>query len=102
MVKADIVEMINECMGFTKVESLDLIETVFSIMKDTLEAGENIKIYGFGNFEVKKKNERQGRNPQTGETLTIEARHVLTFKPSKILKAAVNWKGYSGDNNDNG
>jgi integration host factor subunit alpha len=102
MVKADIVERINESMGFTKVESLDLIETVFSVIKDTLEVGENIKITGFGNFEVKRKNERPGRNPQTGETITIEARHILTFKPSNILKSAVNGKLNSGDNNDNG
>lgn len=90
MTKADIVERINVGTGFTKTESMDLLETVFSIMKDTLEAGENIKVAGFGNFEVKGKKDRLGRNPQTGEPLTIEARRILTFKPSNILKAAIN------------
>jgi integration host factor subunit alpha len=60
------------------------------IMKSTLETGEKIKVAGFGNFEVKQKKDRIGRNPQTGETITIEARSVLTFKPSVVLKAAVN------------
>jgi integration host factor subunit alpha len=59
-------------------------------MKDTLEAGENLKISGFGNFEVRQKADRRGRNPQTGETITIEARRVLTFKPSSILRRSVN------------
>jgi len=63
---------------------------VFSIIKDTLETGEKIKIAGFGNFVVKAKADRRGRNPQTGEAITIEARKVLTFKPSMILKEAVN------------
>jgi integration host factor subunit alpha len=59
-------------------------------MKNTLEAGENLKISGFGSFVVKQKNDRRGRNPQTGETITIEARRVLTFKPSNLLRDAVN------------
>ena len=59
-------------------------------MKSTLEAGEMLKISGFGNFVGKQKADRRGRNPQTGEALTIEARSILTFKPSNLLKEAIN------------
>jgi integration host factor subunit alpha len=90
MTKADIFEKVQVGMGLTKKESADLVETVFSVMKSTLESGENLKISGFGNFVVKQKADRRGRNPQTGETLTIEARRVLTFKPSGILKDLIN------------
>jgi integration host factor subunit alpha len=62
-------------------------------MKDTLASGENLKISGFGNFEVNQKHDRRGRNPQTGETMIITARKVLTFKPSGVLKQAINADG---------
>lgn len=90
MTKADIVERIHEKIGFSKKESAELVESLFSIMKGTLETGEKIKIAGFGNFVVKDKNDRRGRNPQTGESITITARRILTFKPSQVLKAAIN------------
>ena len=90
MTKADIVERVSERIGTTKKESQDLVESVFSLLKSTLESGEKIKISGFGNFEVKQKKDRRGRNPQTGETITIEARQILSFKPSSLLKAAIN------------
>ena len=90
MTKADIAEKIQVTIGLTKKESSEIIEAVFFIMKSTLESGENLKISGFGNFVVKQKNDRRGRNPQTGEAITIEARRVLTFKPSNLLKVAVN------------
>ena len=90
MTKADIVERIMTTTGFSRMESFDMFELVFSIMKDTLEDGEAIKISGFGKFEVKQKKDRRGRNPQTGEDLTIEARRVLTFKPSTLLRKAIN------------
>ena len=67
-----------------------MLETVFAIMKSTLESGEKLKISGFGNFEVKQKADRRGRNPQTGEAITIEARRILTFKPSTLLRQAIN------------
>ena len=67
-----------------------MMEEVFSIIKSTLEQGENLKIAGFGNFMVKQKSDRRGRNPQTGETITISARSVVTFKPSAILREAIN------------
>ena len=90
MTKADIVERVHDRLDFTKNESVELLELVFSIMKKTLERGENLKISGFGNFEVKRKHDRRGRNPQTGEAITIEARRVLTFKPSAVLKNRIN------------
>lgn len=90
MTKADIVERIYEKTGFHKKEAADLVETVFDIMKDTLERGEILKVAGFGNFVVKQKKDRRGRNPQTGEDITITARKILTYKPSAILKQTIN------------
>jgi integration host factor subunit alpha len=90
MTKADIVERIQTNTGFTKKEAAEMLESVLSIMKTTLETGEKIKIAGFGNFEVKQKKDRRGRNPQTGESITIDARRILTFKPSTILRQAIN------------
>ena len=84
------VEKIHSATGFTKKDAAELVESVFSIMKATLESGENLKISGFGTFEVKQKKDRRGRNPQTGETITIEARRVLSFKPSGVLRQAIN------------
>jgi integration host factor subunit alpha len=90
MTKAEIVETIYERVGFSKKESADLVETVFEIIKETLSAGEKVKISGFGNFVVRQKNERKGRNPQTGEEIRLPARRVLTFKPSLVLKNVLN------------
>ncbi|MBF0491361.1 MAG: integration host factor subunit alpha [Deltaproteobacteria bacterium] len=90
MTKADIVEAIYEKIGFSKKESADIVELVFDGMKETLEKGEKIKISGFGNFVVRAKRPRVGRNPQTGEEIEISARKVLTFRPSQVLKAALN------------
>jgi len=88
--KADIVERVAEKCDITKKEAIDMVESVFSILKNTLEDGEDIKISGFGKFEVKTKRARKGRNPQTGESIVIEARRILTFKPSTILKSSIN------------
>lgn len=90
MTKADIVEAIYEKVGFSKKEAADLVEMVFETIKETLEAGEKIKISGFGNFVVRRKQPRVGRNPQTGEEITITDRRVLTFKPSAVLKESLN------------
>lgn len=90
MTKADLVEKIHRTNGFSKKESVDMLETVLSVMKATLESGEKLKISGFGNFEIKQKTDSRGRNPQTGETITITARRVLTFKPSILLGKAIN------------
>lgn len=90
MTKADIVEKIYEKVGFSKKESAELVESVFDLIKNTLEKGDKIKIAGFGNFVVKEKADRRGRNPQTGEEITISARKILTFKPSQVLKSSLN------------
>ncbi|HPM76678.1 MAG TPA: integration host factor subunit alpha [bacterium] len=89
MTKADLINSIYERVGFSKKESARIVELVFDIIKDTLEEGEKIKISGFGNFIVREKRSRIGRNPQTGEEIEISARRVLTFKPSQVLRNAL-------------
>ena len=86
MTKADIVERVSERIGTTKKESQDLVESVFSLLKSTLESGEKIKISGFGNFQIRTKAPRPGRNPRTGEAIPIEARRAVTFHASPKLK----------------
>ncbi|APG25624.1 MAG: integration host factor subunit alpha [Syntrophotalea acetylenica] len=90
MTKADLVEKVYLKTGFSKKESSDIVEMVFDLMKNTLEKGEKIKLAGFGNFVVKQKATRRGRNPQTGEEIEISSRNILTFKPSQVLKSAIN------------
>ena len=90
MTKADLIESVYLKTGFSKKESAEIVETVFDLIKTTLEDGEKIKIAGFGNFVVKEKATRRGRNPQTGEEIEITARRILTFKPSQVLKNAIN------------
>jgi integration host factor subunit alpha len=90
MTKADLIENIYLKTGFSKKESADIVEIVFDLMKSTLEDGEKIKIAGFGNFVVKEKASRRGRNPQTGDEIEISSRKILSFKPSQVLKAAIN------------
>ncbi len=84
--KADIVERVYKEAGFSKKEAADLVDLVFKVIKDKLARGEKVKISGFGNFSIRDKATRVGRNPQTGEAMNISARRVLTFKPSQILK----------------
>jgi integration host factor subunit alpha len=90
MTKADIVEALYEKVGFSKKDAADLVELVFDQIKNTLAQGQKIKISGFGNFVVREKRSRIGRNPQTGESIEISARRVLTFRPSQVLRAEVN------------
>ena len=90
MTKADIVERIYEKVGFSKKEATDVVESIFEIIKLHLERGEKVKISGFGNFVVNAKHSRKGRNPQTGQEIIISGRRVLTFKPSPVLKKAIN------------
>ena len=90
MTKADLVERVYENVGFSKKEAAEVVDDVFEIVKSHLSDGEKIKISGFGNFEVREKAARRGRNPQTNQTIIISARRVLTFKPSQVLKAALN------------
>jgi integration host factor subunit alpha len=96
MTKADIIEGVYEKVGFSKKESAEIVELVFDTLKETLERGDKVKISGFGNFLVKQKNTRVGRNPQTGEEIEIPARRVLTFRPSQVLKSALNANSADG------
>lgn len=91
MTKAEIIDSVYEKVGgFSKKESAEIVETVFDTMKNVLATGEKIKISGFGNFVVREKKQRVGRNPQTGDPIPISARRVLTFKPSQVLKTILN------------
>ncbi len=90
MTKADIVEIVYEKVGFSKKDVAAVIEDIFECVKGTLERGEKVKISGFGNFSVREKRARRGRNPQTGGEITIEERRVMTFKASQILKKSIN------------
>ena len=91
MTKAEIIDSVYEKVGgFSKKESAELVEAVFDAMKEVLTQGQKIKISGFGNFVVRAKRQRMGRNPQTGEPIPISARRVLTFKPSQVLKGLLN------------
>lgn len=90
MTKADIVEALYEKVGFSKKEAADLVELVFDNLKATLAKGQKVKISGFGNFVVREKRSRVGRNPQTGQSIEISARRVLTFRPSQVLRSEVN------------
>ena len=89
LTKADIVERVYKEAGFSKKEAADLVDLVFKVIKDTLARGEKVKISGFGNFSIRDKPTRIGRNPQTGESMEISARRVLTFKPSQVLREDV-------------
>ncbi len=86
LTKADIVERIYKDVGFSKVEAIEVVDLMFKIIKETLSHGEKIKLSGFGNFSIRDKATRVGRNPQTGKSMDISARRVLTFKPSQVLK----------------
>lgn len=90
MTKAEIVEKVAGNIGCSRREAVEYVESLLDILKSNLECGEYIKISGFGNFVVKQKADRRGRNPQTGESITINARRILTFKPSTVLRNAIN------------
>ena len=90
MTKADIIDSIYEKVGFSKKESAEIVELIFAALKETLEKGDKVKISGFGNFDVKTKKARPGRNPQTKKPIEISARKVLKFRASQVLKNALN------------
>ena len=90
MTKVDIIESIYEKVGFSKKEVAKIVESVFDMIKESLQKEDKIKISGFGNFVVRSKKSRRGRNPQTGSDIEITARRILTFKPSQVLKGALN------------
>ncbi|PIQ44174.1 MAG: integration host factor subunit alpha [Gammaproteobacteria bacterium CG11_big_fil_rev_8_21_14_0_20_46_22] len=89
LTKADLAEYLYESIGLNKREAKDLIEAFFNEITHSLERGESVKLSGFGNFELREKPSRPGRNPKTGEPVTISARRVVTFKPSQQLRQRV-------------
>ncbi len=91
--KASMIDEICEKIGLPKNDSTDVVELLFETMKRTLERGENLKISGFGSFNVRNKKSRLGRNPQTGQAMEIIARKVVTFKPSQVLRDVLNPEG---------
>jgi integration host factor subunit alpha len=90
LTKAHIVEQLFAKNFFTKAESAQVIETLFEIIKQTLEQGEDVLISGFGRFCVNGKHQRRGRNPQTGEAIVLPPRRVVTFKCSGVLREKIN------------
>jgi integration host factor subunit alpha len=90
MTKADIITQVYEKLGFSKTESSNTVEHFFDIVKACLTEGTNVNISGLGNFIVRKKKARKGRNPQTGDEIEIAPRTVLTFRLSQVLKGELN------------
>jgi integration host factor subunit alpha len=94
LTKADLAEMLFDELGLNKREAKEIVESFFEEIRSALETNEQVKLSGFGNFELRDKNSRPGRNPKTGEEIPISARRVVTFKPGQKLKARV--EGYAG------
>jgi len=93
MTKADIVEVVFQKVGFSKKDIAAVVEEIFESIKTALENDEKVKISGFGNFTIRQKRARRGRNPQTGTEITIDERKVMTFKASQLLKKHINSPG---------
>ena len=94
LIKSDIIDSIYNQCGFSKKRSTELVEKVLQTIKQSLESGEDVLISGLGKFCVQEKNERRGRNPQTGDELMLAARRVVTFKCSGRLTDKLNGKGH--------
>jgi integration host factor subunit alpha len=90
LTKGKIIESIRLETGFTKIKSVQIIETLLEIMKRSLVSGDYVLISGFGKFHVNSKRQRKGRNPATGTAMMLEARKVVTFKCSNTLKKKIN------------
>jgi integration host factor subunit alpha len=93
LVKDDLIQELYDQSGFSKHKARAVVETVFELVKKALEAGDDVLISGFGKFSAKKKAPRKGRNPATGEALPLDARTVVTFRCSGILRDKVNGSG---------
>jgi len=89
LTKAELAELLFDRLGLNKRESKDMVEAFFDIVHGTLVAGQDVKLSGFGNFNIRRKAPRPGRNPRTGESIPIKARNVVTFHASHKLKAIV-------------
>ena len=94
LTKAEISDSLSDTLGMNKRDSKEMVEILFEEIRRALEEGDSVKISGFGNFELRDKCERPGRNPKTGQNIPISARRVVTFKPGQKLKARVeNYRG---------
>ena len=89
LTKADLAEMLFDQLGLNKREAKEIVEMFYSEISTALESNDQVKISGFGNFELRDKNSRPGRNPKTGEEIPISSRRVVTFKPGQKLKTRV-------------
>ncbi|WP_216797482.1 integration host factor subunit alpha [Candidatus Vallotia tarda] len=89
LTKAELAELLLNQVGLNKREAKDMVEAFFGAIRDALENGKNIKLSGFGNFQLRDKPQRPGRNPKTGKSIPITARRVVTFHASQKLKAQV-------------
>jgi len=98
LTKADLVETLHNELGLNKREAKDFVDLFFEEMRQVLESGEDIKLSGFGNFQLRDKNERPGRNPRTGEMIPVSARRVVTFRAGQKLKSLV--EAYEGPEQD--
>ena len=94
LTKAEMADKLFDQLGLNKREAKDLVEGFFECLRNSLENGKQVKLSGFGNFDLRDKNQRPGRNPKTGEEIPISARRVVTFRPGQKLKAKVDL--YSG------
>ena len=94
LTKAEMAERLFEDLGLNKREAKELVDAFFEEVRASLEAGQQVKLSGFGNFDLRDKNQRPGRNPKTGEEIPITARRVVTFRPGQKLKARV--EAYAG------
>ena len=97
LTKADMVEHLFEEVGLNKREAKDLVEMFFEEIRDALQTGRNVKLSGFGNFMLRDKTQRPGRNPKTGEEIPVTARRVVTFRPGQKLKQRVEEYAGSSD-----
>ena len=97
LTKADIADRLFNEVGLNKREAKEFVDANFEIIRAALENGENVKLSGFGNFQLREKNQRPGRNPKTGEEIPISARRVVTFRPGQKLRARVEAYVESGD-----
>ena len=88
--RAQLGEAVYQQIGLSRIESVELIESILKFMSESLERGESLKLSSFGSFSVRKKNKRIGRNPKTGEEVLISPRKVIVFRPSQILKSRIN------------
>jgi integration host factor subunit alpha len=89
LTKAELAELLFEQVGLNKREAKDMVDTFFDEIRQALERGESVKLSGFGNFQLRDKPQRPGRNPKTGEAIPISARRVVTFHASQKLKAHI-------------